>query len=109
MGNINEGTERVSQTNDVFVEMATTSSKAGSLVNDIADALNDKAWTIDQMNAGVSEIDHITQQNAANAEETASASHEIRVHAEKLSELTDTLVSLVGKRSDASLIRLLRE
>ncbi len=103
VGNINEGTELVSQTNDVFVEMATTSSKAGSLVNDIADALNDKAWTIDQMNAGVSEIDHITQQNAANADETASTSHEIRVHAEKLSELTDTLVSLVGKRSDASL------
>ncbi len=48
------------------------------------------------MNKGVSEMDKVTQQNAANAEETSSASEQMKAQAEKMKEVVDALLSLVG-------------
>ena len=41
-------------------------------------------------------MDKVTQQNAANAEESASASEELSAQAESMKEVVDQLVALVG-------------
>ncbi len=44
----------------------------------------------------LTEVDKITQQNAAYAEETASASAEMNTQADRMKEIVEELVELVG-------------
>jgi len=47
----------------------------------------------------VAQIDKVTQQNAANAEESASASEELNTQAESMKEMVHSLVVLVGTKT----------
>jgi len=52
------------------------------------------------VNIAISEMDKVVQQNAANAEESASASEEMSAQAEQLKEYVDELVVLVTGRKN---------
>jgi methyl-accepting chemotaxis protein len=56
-------------------------------------------WDVDQINTAVAQMDKVTQQNAANAEESASASEELTAQAESMNGVIQELVALVGGRS----------
>jgi methyl-accepting chemotaxis protein len=73
---IKAGSQLVNDTNDAFSEVAASTVKVGDLVAEIAAASGEQAQGIDQVNKAVSEMDQLTQQNAANAEESASAADE---------------------------------
>lgn len=60
-------------------------------VTDIAGASREQASGIEQVNRVVIELDHITQQNAALAEQSASAADAMRRQAEAMSTLLGTL------------------
>jgi methyl-accepting chemotaxis protein len=64
-----------------------------SLVSEIANASQEQDKGISQLTTAVSQMDKVTQSNASNAEETASASEELNAHADSLK---DTVVELVG-------------
>ena len=66
------------------------------LVSEIATASNEQARGIEQVNAAISQIDQVTQSNAAAAEESASASEELNAQAAELNVLVGSLMSLVG-------------
>ena len=66
---VKDGAELVNKTNEAFSEVATSAGKVGELVGEIAAASNEQAQGIDQVNKAVVEMDRVTQQNAANAEE----------------------------------------
>jgi len=51
--------------------------KVTILVEEIAAASNEQALGISQVNKGLNQIDHVTQRNTANAEESAAASEEL--------------------------------
>ena len=51
---------------------------------------------IEQINTAVAQMDKVTQTNAANAEESASASEELSAQARELNEMVNTLVQIVG-------------
>jgi len=68
-----------------------------SLVGEIAAASTEQARGIEQVNTAVSQMDQVTQQSAANAEESASASASLADQAKQLSEIVDALGSLVGQ------------
>jgi methyl-accepting chemotaxis protein len=55
----------------------------------IADASNEQASAISQINEGVEQISQVTQTNMATAEESASASEELASHAMLLKQLID--------------------
>jgi hypothetical protein len=59
-------------------------------------ATQEQALGIDTVNKAVSEMDKVVQQNAANAEKTASASEEMSAQALKMKEFVSDLQSLVG-------------
>jgi methyl-accepting chemotaxis protein len=50
------------------------------------------------VNTAVTDMDKVTQQNAANAEESASASEEMNAQAEQMKGMVGELIALVGKK-----------
>jgi len=93
---IKDGSDLVTTTNEAFTEVATSASKVGELVGEIAAASNEQAQGIDQVNKAVAEMDKVIQQNASNAEEAASASEEMNAQAEQMKGVVGELIALVG-------------
>jgi methyl-accepting chemotaxis protein len=77
-------------------EISEAASEVNNLVAGIAKASNEQAEGNAQINTAVGQMDHITQANAANAEQTASASEELSGQAEEMSSMVRELQSMVG-------------
>lgn len=69
--------------------------KIAVLVSEIATASTEQAQGIAQVNTAVSEMDKVTQDNAANAEETASAAQQLSAEAKVLDTLVDGLNAII--------------
>ncbi|MFP4052353.1 MAG: methyl-accepting chemotaxis protein [Phycisphaerae bacterium] len=76
--------------------IADGSRKVNDLVTEIAAASNEQAAGIEQISTAVTQMDQVTQSNAANAEESASASEELSAQAEELQTIVQELQSMVG-------------
>jgi len=74
--------------------------KVSTAVEEIARASSEQAMGIEQINVAVAELDKVTQQNTASAEESASASEEMNHQAEELEDLVDDLMGLVKGRGN---------
>jgi methyl-accepting chemotaxis protein len=94
--NVKDGSTLVDTTNEAFQEVSINTSKVGELVGEIAEASKEQSQGIEQVNIAVTEMDKITQQNAANAEESASASEEMSGQAAQMKDMIQELVDLVG-------------
>ena len=90
-----DGTELVRKTGEIFTEVATSTIKVGELVAEISTASIEQDKGIEQINTAVTTIDQVTQQNAASAEESASASEEMNAQAEQMMIFVHKLVQLV--------------
>jgi methyl-accepting chemotaxis protein len=100
---VNDGSQLVSATNEAFTKVAQSSAKVGDLIGEISAASREQSSGIDQVNIAITEMDKVVQQNAANAEESASASEEMNAQAEQLKEYVDDLVMLVtGNRNQTA-------
>lgn len=93
---IKDGSDLVTKTNEAFAEVAVSSSKVAELVGEIAAASQEQAQGIDQINKAVAEMDKVTQQTAANAEESASASEEMNAQAQQMKNVSLTLAGIIG-------------
>jgi len=93
---VKHGSELVNTTADAFTEVASSSSKVAELVSEIAAASNEQAQGIEQVNIAVTEMDKVTQSNAAGAEESASASEEMTSQAVEMKRMVNELVEMVG-------------
>ncbi len=71
------GTEIANQTAEALKEIVSSITKVTDLVGEIAAASNEQAQGISQVNEGLGQIDQVTQQNTANAEESAAAAEEL--------------------------------
>lgn len=92
---VETGKGLVAETNEAFAAVAERSVKAGSLVAEIAAASSEQSQGINQINKAVSNMDETTQQVAANAEESASASEELSAQAAQMKNIVEGLSSLV--------------
>ena len=66
------------------------------LVAEVAAASREQSQGIEQVNTAVGQMDKVTQSNAANAEEGASAAAELNAQAEALKVAVGNLLTLVG-------------
>lgn len=96
------GAELMTRTSEDFSELTQSSIKVAQLVGEIAAASSEQAQGVEQVNLAVSEMDKVTQQNAANAEESASASAEMNSQAEHMKVYMSQLEALVGRSSDGN-------
>ena len=65
------------------------------MVGEIAAASQEQAQGIDQVNTAMAQMDTVTQQNAANAEESASASEELNAQAGSMNQIVEELIEMV--------------
>jgi methyl-accepting chemotaxis protein len=69
---IRNGEKLVEVTNEAFKEIMGSSGKVVQLIGEIAGSSQEQSLGIDQINRAVAEMNNLTQQNAAGAEELAS-------------------------------------
>jgi len=94
---VKEGNSLVTDTAEAFSEVSESAGKAGKLTAEIATASIEQAQNIEQINRAVKEMDKVIQANAANAEESASASQELDAEATTMKQVVRDLVRLVGE------------
>lgn len=93
---IKAGSSLVQDTDGAFAKVFESSTRVGELVSQIAAASREQAQGIDQINRAVSEMEKVTQSNAASAEESASAAESMRSQAEGLLKYVGELEGLVS-------------
>ncbi|MEN6308345.1 MAG: methyl-accepting chemotaxis protein [Anaerohalosphaeraceae bacterium] len=96
VNNSRNGVQICGQVKAALDEIVGGIAKTTDLVGEIAAASKEQAQGVDQINTAVSQMDKVTQQNAANAEESASASEELSAQAESMNQIVDQLVVLVN-------------
>ena len=90
---VRHGSGLAEKTAKGFEEVVTISEKAGTFVNEIAIATKEQAQGIEEVNKAVAEMDKVTQQNAANAEELASSMAMFKVEKASAARLGEPGVS----------------
>ena len=98
MARVTQGAGLVSRANDAFGKVSETSGKVGNLVTQISSASREQSEGIAQINAAISDLDQLVQQNASTAEDSAASSLEMKSQAEQLKTHVGDLVLLVQGR-----------
>lgn len=91
-----EGSEISKKATESLKEIIEGSKKVADIVAEIAAASKEQADGIGQITNAVSQMDQVTQQNAATSEETAAASEELTSQSENLKDMISELQSIVG-------------
>jgi methyl-accepting chemotaxis protein/methyl-accepting chemotaxis protein-1 (serine sensor receptor) len=79
-----------------------SSSKISSLVEGIAAGSAEECRGLDQIGKAITQMEHVTQTTAANAEESAAASEELNAQSETMSNLVQQLNMLVNGSSEST-------
>ncbi len=99
---INHGLGVTNETSEVFGASLESITKTGTLMSEIATASRQQNDGITQTNKAISEIDSVTQQNAAAAEESASAAATLSSQAEQLNQVVQSLLKLLGQGNETT-------
>jgi len=83
------GTKIADQTAESLRDILDQIEKVTTLVSNIAQASNDQASEIAQINQGIEQVSQVVQTNSATAEESAAASEELSGQAEMLKQMVD--------------------
>jgi len=76
-------------------EIVGKARQVDELAGEVASASKEQSQGIEQVNTAVSQMDKVTQSNAASAEESASAAEELNAQADALKEAVAELLQLV--------------
>jgi methyl-accepting chemotaxis protein len=93
---VKKGNELTRMTREAFKESVAVSGKVAQLIDEIAAASEEQSHGISQVNIAVTEMDKLTQQTAASAEESASAAEELNAQSQQLKVFVEELRSVVG-------------
>ena len=96
---VKTGNELTVATKDAFQENIAITGKVRQLVEEIAAASNEQAMGIEQVGRAVGEMDRVVQQNAAHAEQSASAAAEMNAQAREMKGFVSDLMILVEGRT----------
>ncbi|MCW6510353.1 methyl-accepting chemotaxis protein [Lichenifustis flavocetrariae] len=87
---VSQGVELVERTGDSLGRIAKQVNEMNTIIGEIAAAAKEQTTGLDEVNRAVSQMDQVTQQNAAMVEETTAASR-------NLAGETERLVALVSR------------
>ena len=86
---VEDGTHLVSRSGETLNEIVVSVKKVSDIVAEIAAASREQSAGIDQVNKAVSQMDQMTQQNAALVEQAAAASNAVADQARTLTALME--------------------
>jgi methyl-accepting chemotaxis protein len=93
--NADNGVNVSSEVGGILEQIVDRARKVYQLIEEVATAGAEQSKGIEQVNTAVSQMDQVTQANAANSEEAASAAEELSAQAEQMNEMVDALVTMV--------------
>jgi len=95
---VTRGVEANQSTSASFIKIGDSAAKVADLVAQITRASSEQAQGVEQVNTAVSQMDKVTQANAAGAEESASAAEELYAQVENVRAVVLELVTLARGR-----------
>jgi len=99
--NSRNGSANSAKVADSLRQIAGSVSATDSLVGDIANAAREQSLGIEQINSAMTQMEKVTQGNAASAEETASAAEELSAQAHSMQEMVARLRRFIGGKQDS--------
>jgi methyl-accepting chemotaxis protein len=84
---VEAGSQMVNQSGDVLLEIVSSVKRVSDIVGEIAAASREQSLGIDQVSKAMSQMDQVTQQNAAQTEELSSTAQGLSSSAEQLQGL----------------------
>ena len=91
------GTTICHQVGQSLQDIVAKARQVDELAGEVAAASHEQSQGIAQVNTAVTQMDQVTQSNAASAEESASAAEEMSAQAESLRDTVADLLRLVGR------------
>jgi methyl-accepting chemotaxis protein len=92
----NDGKTKVDQVATAIRAITGEAAKIKTLVDDVNLGSAEQAHGIEQIAKAIAGMEQVTQQNAANAEQSASASQQLNAQAESMREMAEKLHAMVG-------------
>ncbi len=96
---VGDGVQVVSRLDQAFSTVTRTTKEVERLITDISSASAEQSRGIEQLSAVLLEMDHVTQNTAANAEETAGASEQMSDQSEHMRQMVADLNALTNGAS----------
>jgi len=96
---VKDGASIVNLTSAAFDKVSASVENAVGLVDEIARSTKEQDQGIEHIKNSLSELDKATQENAAHAEQTASAAEQLNVQATNMDSFATELREFVGSRS----------
>ncbi len=87
VGKVETGSRLVAQAGSTIGEIVANAEKVSAFISDITTAAQEQSQGIGQVNSAVSQLDQMTQQNAALVEESAAAAESLKDQAARLAEV----------------------
>jgi methyl-accepting chemotaxis protein len=84
---VHDGSKLVDESGQHLHDIVAAATKVANLIGEISDASSQQASGLDQVNAAIMQMDEMTQQNAAMAEETSSVAVSMKSQARALTDL----------------------
>ncbi|WP_207680722.1 methyl-accepting chemotaxis protein [Desulfonema magnum] len=102
---IRDSSDMVIITDEAFSKLVAAISRADSLIKEIELASREQVSGINQISQASSDMDGVTQRNAANAQESAGFSQEMNAQAEQMKRIVDELSIVIKGTARQSLTR----
>ncbi|HIJ79881.1 MAG: methyl-accepting chemotaxis protein [Desulfobulbaceae bacterium] len=92
---LDHGTSLVETTRESFGKVEDSIDKVVQLVKGVATGSKRQVQGIEEINKSIKTLDHLTHENAANAEESASAAAELHAMAEQVDQVSLSLMEVI--------------
>ncbi|MQQ07608.1 HAMP domain-containing protein [Epibacterium sp. SM1979] len=86
---VGKGVKMVALTGEALTVIVDQVKNISTLVGQIAESAREQTTALSEINVGMSQLDQVTQQNAAMVEESTAASHLLRADVNKLNSFVD--------------------
>ena len=93
--NAKSGVTAAQEVGSVLGQVASSIDKVAQLIAEVSAASREQTQGVEQINLAVSNMDQVTQSNAANAEESAAAGEELSAQARELQDMVVELTAMV--------------
>lgn len=94
--NADNGVRVTQEVGETLQKIVGSVKKLQQLNGEVSAASTEQSKGIDQVNIAVSQMDKVTQSNAASSEESASASEELSAQATEMADMVATLATIVS-------------
>ena len=96
IGKSSEGSRKLNHVSDAVVRITSSANRVKQLVDELNTSSQEQARGVDHIATALTQLEQVTQQNAASAEESASVSHSMAKQSDVMRDVVDRLIVLVG-------------